>query len=134
MMESCKSNFDRRSGTDRRAFLYAIHDPERRTNNERRSGVEQRKKPEINEALTNLRQKCEEGTNLDAKTAILMKLSVAVGAGFENTFKSHTTKALKLGVREDQIEEIILINLTSIGYSKAVVALNWVHEVTGKSP
>jgi len=90
--------------------------------------------PEINEALTNLRQKCEEGTHLDVKTAMLIKLAAAVGAGLENTVKAHTAKALKLGVAEEQIEEIILINLASIGYAKAVVALNWVHEVTGKSP
>ena len=90
--------------------------------------------PEVNEALTNLRQKCEEGKHLDAKTAMMIKLAVAVGAGLENTVKAHTAKALKLGVSEDQIEAIILINLASIGYAKAVVALNWVHEITGKSP
>ncbi len=90
--------------------------------------------PEINEALNNLKRVCEQGKHFDAKISMLIKLAVAVGAGLENTVKAHTAKALGLGITADQIEEIILINLSSIGYAKSVVALNWVHEVTGKPP
>ena len=90
--------------------------------------------PDINAALTNLRQTCEKGKHFDEKISMLVKLAVAVGAGFENTVKAHTAKALKMGIPEEQIEEVILINLVTIGYSQAVAALNWVHEVTGKSP
>jgi alkylhydroperoxidase/carboxymuconolactone decarboxylase family protein YurZ len=127
-------NGGRRQGTDTRQVSLSMKNRERRSFRERRSGIDRRRRPEINEGLTNLRQKCEEGTNLDVKTAILIKLAVAVSAGLENTVKAHAVKALKLGVAEDQIEEIILINLASIGYAKAVAALNWVREVTGKSP
>jgi len=90
--------------------------------------------PEVNEALNNLKRVCEKGGHFDEKVSMLLKLAVAVGAGLENTVKAHTAKALKLGIAEDQIEEIILINLPSIGYAKSVAALNWVHEVTGKPP
>jgi AhpD family alkylhydroperoxidase len=90
--------------------------------------------PEVNEALNHLRQVCEKSRQFDEKISMLLKLAVAVGAGLENTVKAHAAKALRLGLTEDQIEEVILINLPSIGYAKSVAALNWIHAVTGKPP
>ena len=90
--------------------------------------------PEINDALNNLRERCQAAKHLDPKTSMLVKLAAAFGAGLGNSVKAHTAQALALGISEDQIEETILVNLPSIGYGKTVLALNWVHEVTGKAP
>lgn len=89
--------------------------------------------PEINDALMNLRERCQAAGHLDPKTSMLVKLAAVLGAGLENPVKAHTAKAVSLGISEDQIEEAILVNLSTIGYAKTVVALNWVRQVTGKA-
>lgn len=39
-----KDNLGRRSGIDRRVFVYTVHIPERRSGEERRSGLDRRNK------------------------------------------------------------------------------------------
>ena len=90
--------------------------------------------PQIYRALEVLETKCQDGKHLDPKMLLLIKLAVTAGLYFENTVKAHTAKALAMGIAEEQIEEAILSNLSTVGYPKTVSALNWVRAITGKTP
>ncbi len=47
MAEYIRDNGGRRLGIDRRQFSYDLHIPERRSSEERRSGLDRRQKPRI---------------------------------------------------------------------------------------
>lgn len=66
---------------------------------------------------------------LDEKTQRLVKLGVAVGAQAEGAVRSNVRKALAAGAGVEEIEQVILLALTTRGFPATVAAWQWMDEV-----
>ena len=69
---------------------------------------------------------------LDEKTKRLVKLGVAVGAQAEGAVRSNVRKALTAGASLEEIEQAILLGLTTRGFPATVAAWQWMTEVVGE--
>jgi len=90
--------------------------------------------PEIEKEYDRLAKKCHASGPLNEKTRRLIKLGIAIGSESEGAIKSHTRRALAIGVTPDEIRHTVLLGLTTIGFPKMIAALNWVHEAFEEGP
>jgi AhpD family alkylhydroperoxidase len=68
---------------------------------------------------------------LDEKTRDLVKLGMAVGARLEGAVHSHTRKALASGATPEEIRQVVLLALPTIGFPSMMAALTWVEDELG---
>lgn len=78
--------------------------------------------PDVAAAYDALREACRRGP-LDDRLIALVKLAVSVGARAERTMHAHTRKALRQGVRPDELRHVALVALPTIGLPAALEAL-----------
>ena len=90
--------------------------------------------PEIEKEYDRLAKKCHASGPLNQKMRRLIKLGIAIGSESEGAIKSHTRRALAMGVPPDGIRHAVLLGLTTIGFPKMIAALNWVHEAFEEGP
>lgn len=89
--------------------------------------------PEVWKAYQNFGEACSDAGPLDEKTARLVKLALAVGAKSEGAVHSHTRRALKQGISPEELQQIALLAVTSIGWSQSMAALSWIQDVVEQS-
>lgn len=70
----------------------------------------------------------EESGPLDAKTSRLVKLGIAVGALKEGAVHSAVRKALLAGASREEIDHVIALAATTIGFPSAVAAFTWIRD------
>ncbi|HXK60013.1 MAG TPA: carboxymuconolactone decarboxylase family protein [Acidobacteriota bacterium] len=87
-----------------------------------------RKYPDVWEKFESLGQAIAEATTLDDKTRELVKLGIAVAAGREGAVHSHTRRCRALGWTPEEIYQVGLLAVTTIGWSGAVRALSWMDD------
>ena len=91
---------------------------------------------DIEKEYDHLARKCHASGPLDEKTRRLIKLGIAIGSESDGAVKSHTRRALAIGISPEEISHAVLLGLTTIGFPKMIATLNWIHEVfeerTGK--
>ncbi len=90
--------------------------------------------PEIEKEYDRLAKKCHQSGPLKEKTRRLIKLGIAIGANSEGAVKSHTRRALAIGITPREIRHAVLLGLTTIGFPKMISALNWIHEALEEGP
>jgi alkylhydroperoxidase/carboxymuconolactone decarboxylase family protein YurZ len=73
----------------------------------------------------------EEGASgpLDAKTQRLLKLAIAVGAMREGAVHSGVRKARDAGATTEEIEQVVALAASTIGFPSSVAAWRWVRDV-----
>ena len=62
---------------------------------------------------------------LDAKTCELIKIGICVGAGLESALRSHVRRACEHGATETEVEQAILLAMTTCGFPRTVAAWSW---------
>jgi len=65
---------------------------------------------------------------LDEKTCLLIKIGVSLGAGLESAVKSHVRRATEAGASEAEIEQAILLAMTTAGFPRTVAAWSWARQ------
>lgn len=90
-----------------------------------------RQQPQIWEAFETLANRCHQGGPLDARTARLVKLGMAAGAGLEGGVHAQARNALAEGITPDELRHVVLLGLTTIGFPASMAALTWVNDVVG---
>jgi alkylhydroperoxidase/carboxymuconolactone decarboxylase family protein YurZ len=90
--------------------------------------------PEIEKEYDRLAKKCHVSGPLNEKMRRLIKLGIAIGSESEGAVKSHTRRALAIGVTPREIRHAVLLGLTTVGFPKMIAALNWVHEAFVEGP
>lgn len=65
---------------------------------------------------------------LDAKTCELVKIGICVGAGLDSALRSHVRRAMKQGATETEIEQAVLLGMTTVGFPATVAAWSWARE------
>jgi alkylhydroperoxidase/carboxymuconolactone decarboxylase family protein YurZ len=66
---------------------------------------------------------------LDAKTQRLLKLAIAIGALREGAVHSGVRKARDAGASTAEIEQVVALAASTIGFPSAVAVWSWVREV-----
>ena len=81
--------------------------------------------PQLGEAWDAARRQEESGP-LDEKTRRLVKLGIAVGAMRQGAVSSAARKARGAGATEAEIEQIVALAASTLGFPAAVAVFTWV--------
>lgn len=65
---------------------------------------------------------------LDKKTQHLIKIGICLGAGLESAMRSHTRRAIQAGATEAELEQAVMLGMTTCGFPRTVAAWQWVQE------
>ena len=63
---------------------------------------------------------------LDKKTQHLIKIGICLGAGLESAMRSHTRRAIQAGATEAELEQAVMLGMTTCGFPRTVAAWQWV--------
>jgi alkylhydroperoxidase/carboxymuconolactone decarboxylase family protein YurZ len=85
------------------------------------------------EAFARLGEACHETGPLDEKTRRLVKLALAVGLRHEGAVHSAARNAFKSGVTRDEMEQVAILAITTIGWPAAHAAMTWIEDDFVKS-
>jgi len=87
--------------------------------------------PKVFEAYEAMGDAIHNAGPLDDKTRALVKLAISTGARLEGAVHSHTRKALKVGATNEELRQVALLSLPTIGLPSMMAALSWVDDVIG---
>lgn len=88
--------------------------------------------PEVWKAYQALGEVCGTSGPLEPKTVRLLKLALAIGAKSEGAVHSHVRRALREGITREELQQVALLAVTSIGWSSSMAALSWIQDVMDK--
>ena len=71
---------------------------------------------------------------LDEKTRRLVKLAVSLGAMREGAVHSAVRKAVAAGATREEIEQIVALTASTLGFPATVAVYSWVCDVLTESP
>ncbi|MCH8290884.1 carboxymuconolactone decarboxylase family protein [Candidatus Poribacteria bacterium] len=89
--------------------------------------------PDVWKAYQDLGKASNNAGPLDDKTVRLIKLALAIGAKSEGSVHSHTRRALRQGITHEELQQVALLAVTSIGWSSSMAALSWIQDVINRS-
>ena len=81
--------------------------------------------PRLADAHRVMTEAAAEAGPLDAKTCELIKMGVALGAGHESSFHSHVRRSLEQGASRLEVEQAIVLAMSTCGFSRAVAGWKW---------
>jgi len=87
--------------------------------------------PNLVRAYEELGAACRAAGPLDIKTAALVKLGIALGAGLEGGAHSAVRKALQAGCTRDELLHVAILSTTTLGFPAMMRARSWVIDITG---
>jgi len=89
--------------------------------------------PELWQRFTALADACHEADPLDEKTRRLIKLALAIAAGTEGGTHSAVRHAKESGITLQEMEHVVMLSITTLGFPAAGRALAWIHDTTTQS-
>lgn len=90
--------------------------------------------PELWGAYQALGKASAEAGPLDAKTRRLVKLALAVGAHSEGAVHSHARRCRSEGVTPEEMRQVILLSITTLGFPAAMAGLSWIEDILRDEP
>lgn len=88
----------------------------------------EKKHPAVWDAFAKLGEACHETGPLDEKTRRLVKVAMSVAFRHEGAVHSATRNALKAGVAREEIEHVVILAITTIGWPAAYAAMTWIQD------
>lgn len=85
--------------------------------------------PSVWEAYDRLGQSVHAEGPLDQKSRELVKLALAIGARYEGAVHSSTRKALAAGASPDEIYQVILLAMPTVGFPTTIAAMTWANDI-----
>ena len=86
----------------------------------------QRRHATVWDAFEQLGRACHESGPMDEKTRRLVKLALAVALRHEGAVHSATRNALRSGVTPEEMEQVVILAITTIGWPAANAAMTWI--------
>lgn len=83
--------------------------------------------PQIGEAWRLVQDAGAEGP-IDEKTARLVKLGIAIGSRQEGAVHSAVRKAFAAGVTDAELDQVIALAASTIGFPAAVAVFSWIRD------
>jgi len=93
----------------------------------------QKRYPAYIEAVEALGKVVNEIGPLDEKTLQLIQLAAAAAQRAEGAVHSHTRRALKAGITEQEIQHALIALTSTIGFPQVTAALSWANDIIGDS-
>jgi 4-carboxymuconolactone decarboxylase len=87
--------------------------------------------PEAATALEELGRVLRERGPLAERTAHLVQMAAAGAVGSEGGVRSHARRALAAGASLDEVYQVALLLVTTIGFPRAAAMINWVDTMQG---
>jgi len=85
--------------------------------------------PEVASAYESMGDAVHKAGPLDEKTRSLIKLAISTGARLEGAVHSHVRKAIKAGATKEEMRQVALLALPTIGLPSMMAALSWIDDV-----
>ena len=85
--------------------------------------------PEVAQAYDALGEAAHRAGPLTERERRLVKLALAIGSGLEGAVHSHTRKALEAGLSPEEIRQVSVLAVTTLGFPAMVRALTWIDDV-----
>ena len=85
--------------------------------------------PDIARAYDALSDATHRSGPLDDRARRLVKLGIAVGAEAEGAVRSQVRKARGEGITREEIEQAVMLGITTVGFPVTIAALKWAREV-----
>ncbi|RKY94153.1 MAG: carboxymuconolactone decarboxylase family protein [Ignavibacteriae bacterium] len=85
--------------------------------------------PEVLNAYEQMGDAVHNAGPLDEKTRALIKLAISTGARLEGAVHSHTRKAVKVGASREELRQVALLSLPTIGLPSMMAALSWIDDI-----
>ncbi|MBI5879719.1 MAG: carboxymuconolactone decarboxylase family protein [Chloroflexi bacterium] len=89
----------------------------------------QKRYPEVWKAYHELGAAAHAAGPLDARARELVKLALEVGIGSEGAVHSHVRKSLELEIGPDEIRQVAILALPTVGFPRMMAALSWVDDL-----
>jgi len=86
--------------------------------------------PDVWQAYASLGEACAKAGPLEPKSIRLVKLALAIGASSEGAVHSHVRRAIEEGVSPDELKQIALLAIPTLGFPRAVAMLTWIEDIT----
>ncbi len=87
------------------------------------------KYPDVAKAYETLGNAVHQAGPLDEKTRALIKLAISTGARLEGAVHAHTRKALASGVSAEELRQVVMLALPTIGLPSMMAAMSWVDDI-----
>ncbi len=88
--------------------------------------------PAISGAYDDLGRIIAEAGPLEEKHSQLIKLAMAVASGQEGAVHSHARRALDAGAKPEEIRQVALLGMTTVGFPRIMAGLSWIDDVLKK--
>lgn len=85
--------------------------------------------PQVSKAYEELGNAVHAAGPLDEKTRALIKLAISTGARLEGAVHSHTRKAIKARCTPEEMHQVALLSLPTIGLPSMMAALSWIDDI-----
>lgn len=92
----------------------------------------QQKFPAIFGAYASLGATIHAESSLSERERALIKLGMAMGAQQEGALHAHVRKALDAGLAPDEIRQVVLLAIPSLGFPAMMAAMTWVEDILGE--
>ncbi|MBI5568645.1 MAG: carboxymuconolactone decarboxylase family protein [Desulfomonile tiedjei] len=84
---------------------------------------------ELTEAQLKAGELASQAGPLDQKAQHLVQLGIAVGLGSQGGVRSHARRALGAGATREEIQQVVLLATTMVGFPLMIAAYGWIEEV-----
>jgi len=84
--------------------------------------------PEVWQRFTALADACHDAGPLDERTRRFVKLALAIAAGTEGGTHSAVRHAKEGGITMQEMEHVVLLSITTLGFPAAGRALAWIRD------
>lgn len=88
--------------------------------------------PEVWAAYNQLGSASAKAGPLEEKTQRLVKLAIAIGAQRQGAVHSHTKRALKAGCSPEELVQVGILAVTTIGWPGAFAAICWINDIVAR--
>lgn len=88
--------------------------------------------PEVWKAFDELGEQCHQAGPLDEKTRRLVKVALSIGAGLEGATHSAARNAVKAGVTQDELNQVAVLAVTTLGLPSAIRGFTWLSDTPTK--
>lgn len=85
--------------------------------------------PEVINAYEAMGKAVHSAGPLDEKTRALIKLAISTGARLEGAVHSHARKALKAGATKEEMRQVAILALPTIGLPSMMAAFSWIDDI-----
>ncbi len=89
----------------------------------------QEKYAEIWQAYDQLGAAVHAAGPLDEKMRALVKLGLAIGSQQEGAVHAHVRKSREAGASADEIRQVVLLAIPTLGFPATIAALTWVEDI-----